>query len=72
MAGDIGKIIIFIGLLLVIIGFIFMLGSKLPFIGKLPGDIAFERKNYSFYFPVTTCIIISIILSFILWLFNKR
>ncbi len=72
MAGDIGKIIIFIGLLLVIIGFIFMLGSKLPFIGKLPGDIAIERKNYSFYFPITTCIIISIILSFILWLFNKR
>ena len=72
MAGDIGKIIIFIGLLLVIIGFVFMLGSKLPFIGKLPGDIAFEKKNYSFYFPVTTCIIISIILSFILWFFNKR
>ena len=72
MAGDIGKIIIFIGLLLVVIGFIFVLGSKLSFIGKLPGDIAVERKNYSFYFPVTTCIIISIILSFILWLFNKR
>ena len=72
MASDIGKIIIYFGVLLVVIGFIFMLGSKLPFIGKLPGDIAIERKNYSFYFPVTTCIIISIILSFILWLFNKR
>ncbi len=72
MASDIGKIIIYFGVLLVVIGFIFMLGSKLPFIGKLPGDIAVERKNYSFYFPVTTCIIISIILSFILWLFNKR
>ena len=72
MAGDIGKIIIFIGLLLVVIGFVWMVGNKLPFIGKLPGDIAIERKNYSFYFPVTTCIIISIILSFILWLFNKR
>jgi len=72
MTGDIGKIIIFIGLLLVLIGFIFMLGSKLPFIGKLPGDLAIERKNYSFYFPVTTCIIISVILSFILWFFNRR
>ncbi len=72
MAGDIGKIIIFFGLLLIVIGFVFMLGSKLPFIGKLPGDIAIERQNYSFYFPVTTCIIISIILSFILWLFSKR
>ena len=72
MAGDIGKIIIFIGLLLVVIGFVWMVGNKLPFIGKLPGDIAIERKNYSFYFPVTTCIFISIILSFILWFFNKR
>ena len=72
MAGDIGKIIIFIGLLLVVIGFVWMVGNKLPFIGKLPGDIAIEKKNYSFYFPVTTCIIISIILSFLLWFFNKR
>jgi hypothetical protein len=72
MAGDIGKIIIIVGLLLVVIGFIIMLGSKFPFIGKLPGDIVIERKNYSFYFPITTCIIISIILTFILRLFNKR
>jgi len=72
MVGDIGRIIIFIGLLVVVIGFVFVLGSKLPFIGKLPGDIAIEKGNYSFYFPVTTCIIISIILSFILWFLNRR
>jgi len=72
MVGDIRRIIIFIGLLVVVIGFVFVLGSKLPFIGKLPGDIAIEKENYSFYFPVTTCIIISIILSFILWFLNKR
>ncbi len=72
MAGDTGKIIIFIGLLLVAIGLVCMVGNKLPFIGKLPGDIAIERKNYSFYFPVTTCIVISIVLSFIFWLFNER
>lgn len=72
MASDIGKIFIFIGILMVVIGLVCMVGNKLPFIGKLPGDIAIERKNYSFYFPVTTCIVISIILSVILWLFNKR
>lgn len=72
MAGDSAKIIIFIGLLLVAMGLVCMVGNKLPFIGKLPGDIAIERKNYSFYFPVTTCIVISIVLSFIFWLFNKR
>ena len=67
MTGDIGKILIFIGLLLVVNGFVCMVGNKIPFIGKLPGDIAIARKNYSFYFPVTTCIIVSIILSFVLW-----
>jgi hypothetical protein len=69
---EFGKILILIGLLLALLGFIFIVGNKIPFIGKLPGDIALERKNYSFYFPVTTCIIISIVLSFVLWLFSKR
>jgi len=69
---EFGKVLIFIGLLLAIVGFVFIFGNKIPFIGKLPGDIAVERRNYSFYFPVTTCIIISVVISFILWLFNKK
>ena len=69
---EFGKILIFIGLLLAILGVIFIFGNKLPFVGRLPGDIAVERKNYSFYFPVATCIIISIVMSFILWLFSKK
>jgi hypothetical protein len=69
---ELGKILIFIGLLLAILGFVFISGNKIPFIGRLPGDIAVERRNYSFYFPVTTCIIISVVVSFILWLFNKK
>jgi hypothetical protein len=69
---EFGKILICIGLLLAILGFVFIFGNKIPFIGRLPGDIAVERRNYSFYFPVTTCIIISVVISFILWLFNKK
>ncbi|MEE9572273.1 MAG: DUF2905 domain-containing protein [Candidatus Neomarinimicrobiota bacterium] len=69
---EFGKILIFIGLLLAILGFVFIFGNKIPFIGRLPGDIAVERRNYSFYFPVATCIIISVVISFILWLFNKK
>ena len=69
---EFGKILIFIGLLLAILGIIFVIGNKIPFIGKLPGDIAVERKNYSFYLPVTTCIIISIVISFVLWLFSRK
>lgn len=69
---EFGKVLICIGLLLAILGFVFIFGNKIPFIGRLPGDIAVERRNYSFYFPVTTCIIISVVISFILWLFNKK
>ncbi len=72
MVTDFGKLFIFIGLLLVVIGFVFVLGNKIPFIGKLPGDIVIERRNFNFYFPITTCIIASIILSLIFWLLGKK
>ncbi len=72
MVADFGKLFIFIGLLLVVIGFVFIIGNKLPFIGKLPGDIVIERRNFNFYFPITTCIIVSIIMSLIFWLLGKK
>jgi uncharacterized protein HemY len=72
VVGDFGKLFIFIGLLLVVIGIVFIVGNKIPFIGKLPGDIAIERNNFNFYFPITTCVIISIILSLIFWLLGKK
>ncbi len=67
-----GKILIGMGILMIIIGGLFVIGGKIPFIGRLPGDIAIQKKNFSFYFPITTCIIISIIFSLIMWLFRKR
>jgi len=69
---EFGKLLILIGLLLAILGVIFIFGNKIPFVGRLPGDIAFEKKNYSFYFPVVTCIVISVFISFILWLISKK
>jgi hypothetical protein len=66
------KILILVGVIFIISGIIFLLVGKLPYIGKLPGDIIIHRKNFSFYFPVTTCILVSIILSFIFWLLMKR
>jgi hypothetical protein len=68
---SIGMSIIFLGIVLVVIGIIFLFYNKIPFIGKLPGDISFKSKNSSFYFPVTTCIIISIVLSVLLNLFFR-
>jgi len=68
----IGKTLILFGLILVILGVVFLFGGKLPWFGKLPGDIYIQKKDFSFYFPITTCIIISIILTMIFWLWKKR
>ncbi|MEJ2698768.1 MAG: DUF2905 domain-containing protein [Desulfuromonadales bacterium] len=66
-----GKILIIAGLLLLAAGLFFTFGGKIPFLGKLPGDIRIERDNFSFYFPLTTCILISLLLSLIFWLFRR-
>ena len=70
--GVFGKILVAFGIIMIVVGGLFMFGSKIPFIGRLPGDITIQNKNFSFYFPITTSIIISIILSFIMWLFSRR
>ena len=74
MAGmfDLGRTIILFGVILIIIGGVILLLGKIPGIGKLPGDILIERKNFTFYFPLGTSILISILLSFILWLIGRR
>jgi uncharacterized protein HemY len=66
-----GKSLIIIGLVIVAVGVILSLVGKVPWIGKLPGDIYIKRENFTFYFPLATSIIISIILSLILWLLRK-
>lgn len=67
----IGIFIIVMGIILIIIGLLFIFYDKIPMIGKLPGDIKITGKSSSFYFPITTCIIISIVLSILLSLFSK-
>ncbi len=67
----IGKILIVLGIILIITGIGFVLGDKIPFIGKLPGDIIIKKEKFSFYFPITTSIIISIILTILFSLFRK-
>lgn len=66
-----GKILILIGIISIAIGILFLFGDKIPFIGRLPGDIYIKRKNFTFYFPIVTSIILSIIISLILYLFKK-
>jgi NADH:ubiquinone oxidoreductase subunit 6 (subunit J) len=67
-----GKYIIGVGLIIVLIGtIIYFFGDKLSWIGRLPGDIRIEKENFKLYFPITTLLIISILLNVIIWLFKK-
>ena len=68
-----GRTLILIGLAVVLLGVIISLGEKLPIrFGRLPGDIVVRGKHSVFYFPLVTCLLLSVILSLILWLFGRR
>jgi len=69
--GGIGRILIYLGLLLVVLGVIFSLAGRIPWLGQLPGDITIERERFTFYFPLATCLIISVILTLVLYLFRR-
>jgi len=66
-----GKTLIFVGTLLILIGLIFSLGEKIPYLGRLPGDILIKKENFTFYFPLGTCILLSIIFSIIFYLISR-
>lgn len=70
--GFIGKSFVFFGIFLIIIGILFILFEKIPYIGKLPGDIYIKKDNFTFYFPLATSIVLSIILTLILNLIFRR
>jgi hypothetical protein len=67
----IGRMLVIVGVLLVIVGLGFMFADKIPYVGRLPGDIFIKREKFSFYFPLTTSIIISIILTVLFTIFRK-
>ena len=68
---NLGKVLVIVGIVFVVLGFLVILGDKIPWIGRLPGDIYIKRDKFSFYFPIVTCIIISLILTLFLSLFRK-
>jgi hypothetical protein len=68
---QIGKILIFGGILLIIMGILFFFGDKIPFLGKLPGDIIIKKENFTFYFPIVTSILLSLLISLIFYLLRK-
>jgi hypothetical protein len=73
---DFGRTLVLLGVVLVVVGGGLWLaaatGAKIPFLGRLPGDIHVERGNWSFYFPLTTSILVSVVLTLILALLSRR
>jgi hypothetical protein len=66
-----GKILIVSGCLMALLGVFLVFSDKIPWLGRLPGDIFIKRENFSFYFPLTTCILISLLFSLLVFLFRK-
>ncbi len=71
MMQGLGRIFIVLGILFVLVGLAFIFSDKIPFIGRLPGDIYIKKERFGFYFPITTSILISIILTILFAIFRK-
>jgi len=69
---DLGKALIMVGAVIVVVGLALSFGPRIPFLGRLPGDIAVNRGNVHFYFPIVTSLILSALLTLILNLFFRR
>ena len=66
-----GRLLIVLGIILIVIGVVVSLAPKIPWLGQLPGDIFIKGERFSFYFPIATCILLSLILSLVLYLFRR-
>ncbi len=70
---EMGKLLVVFGVVLIVVGALLTLGPKLPWkLGRLPGDIIIRRENFTLYFPLVTCLLLSVVLSLLLWLFGRR
>ncbi len=69
---NLGKFLIILGVIITAVGGILLFAGKIPWIGRLPGDILIQRKHYTVYFPLATSILISLIITLIFWLVGRR
>ncbi len=68
---ELGKLLVFLGIFSVVVGLFLIAGPKIPFLGRLPGDIVIRHGNFTFYFPWVTCIVLSIVLTLIFSIFRR-
>ena len=68
---ELGKFLVLVGLLIAAVGAVMWTGFGKGWLGRLPGDIVVERGSFGFYFPIVTCLVVSVVLSLIFWLLNR-
>jgi ribose/xylose/arabinose/galactoside ABC-type transport system permease subunit len=69
---NLGRVLISLGAFLIVLGLVITLAGKIPLrLGRLPGDIEIHGRHTSFYFPIVTCFLVSIVLTFVIWLFRR-
>ncbi len=69
--GDLGRLLMLFGAILVVVGVLLTVAGKIPWLGRLPGDIFYKGEHVTFYFPIVTCLLISVILSLLFYLFRR-
>ena len=67
-----GKVLILVGIISAALGGLLLLSGRIPWLGRLPGDIVIQKKSFTFYFPLATSILLSIVITFLLWLVGRR
>ncbi len=68
---ELGKGLVILGIIIAVAGAVLLAAAKIPWLGKLPWDITYQGKGFTFYFPLATCVLLSVVLSLILYLFRK-
>jgi DUF2905 family protein len=69
---DVGKTLVVLGLMIALAGVLLVVVGRVPWIGRLPGDIHIQRGHWQFYFPLATSIVLSLLLTLLFWLFGRR
>ncbi len=66
-----GKVLLLVGLVITAVGLALIFSDRIPWLGKLPGDITIDKGNFRIYVPITTCILLSVVISLVLWVLSQ-
>ena len=69
---EIGRVLVIVGVVLILTGLLFLALGKVPGVGRLPGDILVKRDNFTFYFPLTTCLLVSVLMTLFFMFLSRR